>query len=137
MGATLKRLTNYQKFDFTRGCLVRSKKLNPKTTSEKLLNQMVTTQGGEWVVLKFDQVKPLLAASIIYRSCEDYEFTQEQVIDFMQQQKIAADNYLIAEILSAPSGQIPDEVFDEDSQVIESSTVDSGDASGDLGADLP
>jgi hypothetical protein len=136
MSAALKRLTDYQKFELTRGCLVRSKKLNPKTAGEKLLNQMISEQGGEWVVLKFNQVKPLLAASIVYRSCEEYEFTKEQVIEFIQQQKIAEDNLLVREILSAPSGQIPEEIVDEDSQVIASSVLDIGDASGDLGADL-
>jgi hypothetical protein len=137
MSAALKRLTDYHKFNLSRGCLVRSKKLNPKTEGEKLLNQMLEKQGGEWVVLKFDQVKPLLAISMIYRSHEEYEFTPEQVIEFIQQQKIAEDNALIREILSAPSGQIPEEVVDEDSQVVESSTIDNGDANGDLGADLP
>lgn len=137
MSAALKRLTDYRKFDLTRGCLVRSKKINPRTAGGNLLNQMILEQGGEWVVLKFDQVKPLLAASIIHRSCEDYEFTPEQVMEFIQQQKIAEDNPLIREILSAPSGQIPEETIDEDSQVIESSVLDAGDASGDLGADLP
>ncbi len=137
MSAALRRLTDYNKFNLSRGCLVRSKKLNPKTEGEKLLNQMIEKQGGEWVVLKFDQVKPLLAISMIYRSHEEYEFTPEQVMEFIQQQKIAEDNALIREILSAPSGQIPEEVVDEDSQVVESSTIDNGDASGDLGADLP
>jgi hypothetical protein len=137
MSAALRRLTDYNKFDLSRGCLVRSKKLNPKTEGEKLLNQMLEKQGGEWVVLKFDQVKPLLAISMIYRAHEEYEFTPEQVMEFIQQQKIAEDNALIREILSAPSGQIPEEVVDEDSQVVESSTIDNGDASGDLGADLP
>jgi hypothetical protein len=122
MTAAMKRLTNYTKFGFTRGCLVRSKKLNPKTDGEKLLNQMLAEQGGEWVVLKFSEVQSLLAISLVYESCDEYEVSQEEVITFMQQQELAINNMLIREILSDPSGQTSLEVIDEDI-TLESSTI--------------
>ncbi len=122
MSAAMRRLTNYKKFKLTRGCLVRSKKLNPRTEGEKLLNQMLTQQGGEWVVLKFDEIKPLLAISLVHKSCEEYEVSPAEVIVFIQQQRIAVENELVQEILSAPSGQVPAEVIDEDID-LESSIV--------------
>jgi hypothetical protein len=122
MTATMKRLTNYTKFGFTRGCLVRSKKLNPRTEGERLLNQMLAEQGGEWVVLKFSEVQSLLAISLVYESCDEYEVSKEEVITFMQQQKLAVNNVLIREILSDPSGQTSLEVIDEDI-TLESSTI--------------
>jgi hypothetical protein len=54
------------------------------------------------------------------------------VIDFIQQQKIAEDNALVREILSAPSGHIPEEAVDEDIMVA-SSNLDGGDLAVDLG----
>jgi hypothetical protein len=114
MTAVMKRLTNYSKFDFTRGCLVRSKKLNPRTQGEQLLNNMMNEQGGEWVVLKFSEVQPLLAISLVYESYDEYEVAQEDVIIFMRQQELVINNMLIREILSDPSGQAPSEVIDED-----------------------
>jgi hypothetical protein len=114
MTATMKRLTNYTKFGFTRGCLVRSKKLNPRTEGERLLNQMLSEQGGEWVVLKFNDVQSLLAISLVHESCDEYEVSPAEVLTFMQQQELAVNNLLIREILSDPSGQASSEAIDED-----------------------
>ena len=119
VSAALKRLIDYKKFDFSRGCLVRSKAVNPKTKGSEYLNSLLSELGGEWVALKDEDIKPLLAILFVYSSCEEYEVTGDQVLEFMKQKRIAQDNYLIAEILSDPSGQIPDNVTDED-QVIAS-----------------
>jgi hypothetical protein len=123
MTAVMKRLTNYTKFNFTRGCLVRSKKLNPKTQGEQLLNNMLNEQGGEWVILKFSEIQPLLAVSLVYESCDEYEVSQEDVVTFMQQQELVINNMLIREILSDPSGQTPLEVIDEDITLESSTTI--------------
>lgn len=116
--ATLKRLTEYKKFDLTRGCLVRSKQISRNAAkAQEYLKQLLSSElGGEWVLLKNEDIKPLLAILQVQKAREDYEVSQEQIIDFIVQQRIAIDNYLIREILSDPSGQIPDDAIDEDSE---------------------
>lgn len=110
----LERLVNYRKFDLTRGCLVRSKKVGPK--AEYYLNRLLSPSlGGEWVMLKPEHMKPLLAINFVMSSRDDYELTENQIVDFVVQKKIATDNYIIREILSDPSGEIPSEAVDEDS----------------------
>lgn len=114
--AGLKRLTLYKKFDLTRGCLVRSKKVGRGTKAEEYLNQLLSPSlGGEWVMLKAEDIKPLLAIHSVMNSRDDYELSENDIIDFMTQKRIAIDNYLIREILSDPSGEIPSEAVDEDS----------------------
>lgn len=114
--AGLKRLVNYKKFDLTRGCLVRSKKVGRGTKTEQCLNQLLSPSlGGEWVLLKPEEIKPLLAIHSVMNSREDYELSEHEIIDFIVQKRIAIDNYLIREILSDPSGEIPSEAVDEDS----------------------
>lgn len=114
--ATLKRLIDYKKFDLTRGCLVRSKQLGRNAARAKqYLSELLSPQlGGEWVMLKKEEIQPLLAINSVMNAREDYELSKEQIIDFIVQKRIAFDNYLIREILSDPSGQIPDEAIDED-----------------------
>ncbi|KST63744.1 P-loop NTPase fold protein [Mastigocoleus testarum] len=114
--AGLKRLINYKKFDLTRGCLVRSKQVGSGTQTKKCLNQLLSPSlGGEWVLLKAEDIKPLLAIYFVMNSCDDYELSEDQIIDFIVQKRIVIDNYLIREILSDPSGEIPSEAADEDS----------------------
>lgn len=114
--AGLKRLVDYKKFDLTRGCLVRSKKVRRGTKAEQYLNKLLSPSlGGEWVLLKPEDIKPLLAIHSVMNSREDYELSENQIIDFIAEKRIAIDNYLIREILSDPSGEIPSEAVDEDS----------------------
>lgn len=114
--AGLKRLVDYDKFDLTRGCLVRSKKVGSGTKTEEYLNQLLSPSlGGEWVLLKPEYIKPLLAIHSVMNSRADYELSKNGIIDFITRKRIAADNYLIREILSDPSGEIPSEAVDEDS----------------------
>lgn len=114
--AGLKRLIDYNKFDLTRGCLVRSKKVGRGTKAEEYLNQLVSPSlGGEWVLLKPEEIKPLLAIHSVMTSRDDYELSEHEIIDFIVEKRIAIDNYLIREILSDPSGEIPSEAVDEDS----------------------
>ena len=127
VSAALKRLIDYKKFDFSRGCLVRSKDVKANTKGSGYLNSLLSELGGEWVALKDADIQPLLAILFVWGSCEEYEVTEEQVLEFMEHKRIAKDNYLIAEILSDPSGQVPDNVTDED-QIITSSTPFSSEA---------
>jgi hypothetical protein len=115
--ATLKRLIDYEKFDLTRGCLVRSKQINKGAAkAQEYLTTLLSSElGGEWVLLKAEDIKPLLAIHFLMKGREDYELTEQQILDFVVQRQIAIDNYLIREILSDPSGQIPEDAIDEDS----------------------
>jgi hypothetical protein len=115
VSAAMKRLAEYDKFSFTRGCLVRSKEVKPKTLGRTILDDLIANHGGEWVVFKPEDIKPLLAIMAVYDAYEDYEFSQAKIIEFMQKAKIAENNYLIKEILSDPSGEIPVDAIDEDS----------------------
>jgi hypothetical protein len=116
--AALKRLIDYEKFDITRGCLVRSKKINPGArVALDGVRKLLKEKGGEWVLLQAQDIKPLLAILFVYKNQESYELSEEEVIDFIQQKRLAVDNPLVREILSDPSGQEPENLFDEDMPV--------------------
>ncbi|MBW4469824.1 MAG: hypothetical protein KME45_05400 [Stenomitos rutilans HA7619-LM2] len=128
VSAALKRLIDYRKFDLSRGCLVRSKAVKAHTSGNKYLNTLLSELGGEWVSLKGKDLQPLLAILFVYNSHEEYEVTEEEVLEFMQERKIAESSYLIREILSDPSGQIPTDVIDEDQLItatVKMETTDS------------
>jgi hypothetical protein len=113
--AALKRLINYQKFDMTRGCLVRSKDVKPNTVGKQCLDKLISQElGGEFVKLTSEDIKPLLAVYFVSKAREDYEVTEDQIQQFIVHKNLATENYLINEILSDPSGQIPDGLLDED-----------------------
>jgi len=114
--AGISRLVKYEKFDLTRGCLVRSKIITRGAKkAHQYVNTLVKEKGGEWVVLKGEQIRPLLAIRAVYDKREDYELSEEEIFDFIQRQEIAANNPVIREILSAPSGEVSeDEAVDED-----------------------
>lgn len=80
------------------------------------MHQLLSPElGGEWVLLNNKDIKPLLAILFVFTAREVYELTEEQIINFIDQKRLAIDNYLIREILSDPSGEIPDDAIDEDS----------------------
>ncbi|MBD2518392.1 hypothetical protein H6G93_26170 [Nostoc sp. FACHB-973] len=114
--AALKRLIRYKDFDLTRGCLVRSKQINKGATKAQIyLSELLSKElGGEWVLLKPEDIKPLLALHFVMKGREDDELSEDQIIDFIRQKRIAIDNYLIREILSDPSGQVPKDAIDEE-----------------------
>jgi hypothetical protein len=115
VSATLKRLIDYQKFDMTRGCLVRTKAVNPKTKGQEHLDKLLSKElGGEWVMLRSEDIKPLLAIRAVSNALEDFEVSEEQIKAFVRREKIVFDNTLIHEILSDPSGQLPEGVVDEE-----------------------
>lgn len=128
IGAALKRLINYKKFDFTRGCLIRSKKINPgASVPQECLKILLKKQGGEWVLLRDEDIKPLLAISSIYYNWRNYELSEEEIFYFMNQEKIAINNPLIREILSDPSGQEPDNLTDDELPMRIPQNVDNAD----------
>ncbi len=136
IGAALRRLIEYEKFDITRGCLVRSKKINPKApVPNECLKKLLHEQGGEWVMLQSQDIKPLLAIWFVY-SCESYELTKEQIFDFIKQEQIAINNPLVREILSEPSGELPSNLADDDLPISIPQSVDSNADDIDLNLSL-
>jgi len=140
--AGLRRLIDYERFDLTRGCLVRSQAkietIKKTAQAYKLLEQLVSPQerGGEIVDLIEEQIRPLIAAYSVGRKCRDYNLTEEQVFDFISHKQLTFDNPLLREILSDPSGQMP-VVDDEDERqlledILNPPTIDNTDESDDL-----
>ncbi|OUL23886.1 hypothetical protein [Nostoc sp. 106C] len=113
VGAALKRLIDYETFNLTRGCLIRSNIINPGATvaKEKLRILLDKKKGGKWVALQSEDIKTLVAISWVYWGTENYGITDEkeiiefrnQVLDFIREKKIAINNPLIREIISPPS----------------------------------
>ncbi|MEG4211325.1 hypothetical protein [Microcoleus sp. S13_B4] len=123
VSAALKRLIEYQKFDMTRGCLVRSKDVKPKTVGKQCLDQLLSQElGGEFVKLASEDIKPLLAIYLVNKARTEYDVTEDQILEFIVHKKLATENYIICEILSDPSGQIPDGLVDEN-EIAESTFI--------------
>lgn len=106
--AGLRRLIDYKTFKLTRGCLIRSNEISRNATQAKAcLSKLLSPElGGEWVKLTGENIKPLLAIQAVYFSADYDHLKKEQILDFVKT-KVAVDNYLIREILSDPSGQVP------------------------------
>jgi hypothetical protein len=128
--AGLKWLIDYEKYDLTRGCLVRSKsnrkQMNSNSSAYKLLQELVLKRGGEHVDLIEEQIRPLVAILAIYQNRQNYQLTEEHIFDLISKNKITFDNLLLREILSNPSGNIliPNEIED-DTEVIKGLTDNS------------
>jgi hypothetical protein len=101
--AAMKRLLDYDKYGLTRGCLVRSTPIPPSwKKGTELKQQLVEQQGGEVVVLKKEEFKPLAAIERIYQQAQDYGFDHEELLAIVKDLGWVAKNPLIREILSAP-----------------------------------
>jgi KAP family P-loop domain len=105
--STLTRLNNYDKFNLTRGCLVRSKPIGNNATAAKTAVMDLLQNKGEWVLLTEEHIKPLLALSFMHDRLEDYEITPEEFFEELEKSRIVIDNPLIREILSKPNGKPP------------------------------
>ncbi|NEQ67838.1 MAG: hypothetical protein F6K21_20500 [Symploca sp. SIO2D2] len=109
---TLKHLVNYQKFDITRGCLVRSDSISPSAKKARdNADTLLKAQGGEWVLLREEDIKPLLAILMVDNDNQKLGLTSEQIQDFIVTQKLALENHLLKDILSDPSHQKRSEMF--------------------------
>jgi hypothetical protein len=136
----LKRLIDYQTFDLTRGCLVRSQdkiqKMKQNSEAYKLLEELIDKKGGEHVDLIEEQIRPLIAIYSIYQKCSNYDLTEAQIFDIITQNKITIDNLLLREILSDPSGILPDaddsDILDELFDPTNLSETDESDESDEL-----
>jgi hypothetical protein len=112
--AGMLRLIDYQTFDITRGCLVRSKtedkKIHKSWDSYNYLKKLVEELGGEQVNLEPCFTRQLINLHSVYQKHKNYHLTEEQVLDFSQ--KITHKNELLLEILSNPSGHIDEETIE-------------------------
>jgi hypothetical protein len=118
VGAAIKYLTWYKDFDLTRGCLVRSKSIPEYwQVANTSLEQLRKQQGGEWVSFKDEEIKPLLALYRMSKELDRETFTDGDFQRFIDEKHPISDNPLIKDILSDPSGQNPQEVIDEDSEL--------------------
>ncbi|MBD1912399.1 MULTISPECIES: AAA family ATPase [unclassified Leptolyngbya] len=119
LGAGFRRLMDEDKqFDLTRGCLVRSKAKPIKYHFKKKYLDPLVKNGGEFVELKEEEIKPLLAIRSIYQKREsDYGVTEDDISRFIEEKGAAnglgIHNKLLLEILSDPSYQVPQDIEDE------------------------
>ncbi|MEM6255507.1 MAG: hypothetical protein AAF821_21545 [Cyanobacteria bacterium P01_D01_bin.156] len=118
LGAGFKRLLDKKgEFNITRGCLVRSqdKPLN-RYFRDTYLEPLIHDQGGEWVDLLAEEIQPLIAIHNVYRKREEYDLTEEQIFEFIENAdpKLLLDIHspILQEILSSPTHQVP-ETIDE------------------------
>lgn len=116
VGAGMQRLIDYQTFDLTRGCLVRSaeKKILKNWHSSGYLETLLQN-GGEWADLKPQEIKPLLEFYFVNEQRENYGLSEQEAIEFSKPEII--QNPLLLEILSSPTAIIEDiiKLFDDDS----------------------
>jgi hypothetical protein len=118
--AAIKYLTWYNEFDLTRGCLIRSKAVPShwKVANEHL-KELISEKGGEWISFKSDDIKPLLVLHKISKEFDENTFNSKDLERFISEKHPIAENHLIREIMSDPSGQSPVEVIDEDEELEE------------------
>lgn len=135
VGAGMWRLIDYKKFDITRGCLVRSKEktIRKNWDSFGYLNKLVQELGGEWVYLKAEEIRSLINLYSVYHKRELYQLNEHQVIEFSK--PLTAENALLREILSDPSGEIDEETIEGDellNDFLNPSSIEDTDDSDDL-----
>jgi hypothetical protein len=119
----LNQLKDYTKFNITRGCLVRSKEIPAKAQdAEQHLKELLNEKGGEWVKLKEEEIKPIMAIWTIYDKRESIDLSESKIFKFITEKNLIANNLLIREILSDPSGQVPENLVDEEALFEEAST---------------
>ncbi|MCF3609629.1 ATP-binding protein, partial [Planktothrix agardhii 1033] len=118
VGHGLKQLVDYSKFGLTRGCMVRSpdKKIRKSTLAYQRLEQLTKQLGGEQAPLHPEEIQPLIEIYSIYQNCQSYGLTEEQVKEFSQEE--IANNPLLQEILSDPSGKIDEYTLDSDELIL-------------------
>ncbi len=116
--AALSRLVKYEEFDLTRGCLLRSKEISPNAkTAHKLVDKLLNELGGEWPPMKAEDLKSLIAICSVLDAREDYDLTELEIIKFVEDSNLACENLLLLDILSDPSGEIPEDLVNEDEEI--------------------
>jgi len=112
VNAMLKRLIEYPTYNLSRGCLVRAenKRINPNTQTYRNLKKLIdpSTLKGEFVDLKYCDVVEVYALYLLSKQ-PDLDLT---VVSEFINRKIM-ENSLVKEILSDPSGSIPNAVISD------------------------
>ena len=106
----LKRLCEYDKYRLTRGCFLRSENRRITQTSQAYQNlqKLISAPlNGEFVKLNEAEIKELYALKLLAEENHEQPYPPDILADFIRQK--SAHNPLIKEILSDPSGQIPDQ----------------------------
>jgi hypothetical protein len=102
--ARLIQLADYQRFDLTRGCLIRSRNISQSARlAQQYLKQLLNEKAGKWAILKPELIKPLLAIFQVYKNCENYELSPEMIQSYIDEKGLVMKNPLILDILSEPS----------------------------------
>ena len=116
VGSRMQKLTSYDQFKLTRGCMIRSedRKINKKWEAHNLRAKLVDELGGEYIYLIADHVKPLIAILAVYDKREIYGVSEEAILAFISDSQIAFNNLLIKDILSNPASVISDDDSEAD-----------------------
>jgi len=111
VGSRMQRLTWYDQFKLTRGCVIRSedRKIRKQWEAYNLRAKLVDEMGGEYIYLIADHVKPLIAILSVYDKREIYSVGEDAILTFIADSQLAFDNILIREILSNPATVISDD----------------------------
>lgn len=107
VGAAFRRLLDYETFGGDRSCVLReeSRKLRRSWKAYDYYQELVK-QGGEWVHLEAEHLKPLYALKYIYDNHEQFDLSHKRLDSFGEVQRRLTQNPLIREILSQPRGQV-------------------------------
>lgn len=113
VAAGFKRLLDTETFRLSRGCLVRSRdrKIKRYWDSYEYYHQLIAN-GGEWVDLTLEDIKPLLALQYVYEHHEKFDLTHKRLDSFAFTRDLLQNNPLIKEILSRPEGQVVEEALE-------------------------
>ena len=111
VGSRMHRLTWYDKFKLTRGCMIRSedRKIKKQWEAHNLRAKLIDELGGEYIYLVADHVKPLIAILAVYDKREIYGVSEDAILAFITDSQIAFNNLLIKDILSNPATVISDD----------------------------
>jgi uncharacterized protein YlxP (DUF503 family) len=111
VGSRMQRLTWYDKFKLTRGCVIRSedRKIKKQWEAHNLRAKLVDELGGEYIYLVADHVKPLIAILAVQDKREIYGVSEDAILAFITDSQIALNNLLIKDILSNPATVISDD----------------------------
>ena len=135
--SALAKLVKFNNLKQTRACIVRSEDISGGKAQDYALTLL--KDGGEWVAMVVDQIVPLLALQALAEKLEQYELTPEQVMEYVDSEKLLTENALIKEILSKPEGKPPKNAKPSDinrlSSIPQPSSVQDNGEDGDLQAD--
>jgi len=113
VGAGFRRLLDTETFGLSRSCLVRSRdrKIKRYWDSFEYYQQLVAN-GGEWVDLVVEEIKPLLALQYVYEHHEKFDLTLKRLNSFAFTRDLLTSNLLLKEILSRPTGAVAEDALE-------------------------